>query len=69
MTFYPTDKFQTNNPDAKRVSFKGKEYIAVESRKTGGSIVTSKGAGISTRKDTPDPSQFEASHLEEKLIM
>lgn len=67
MTFYPTDKFQTNNPDAKRVSFKGKEYIAVESRKTGGSIVTSKGAGISTRKDTPDPSQFGSFALRREI--
>lgn len=67
MTFYPTDKFNSNNPDAKIVSFKGKDYIAVESRKTGDTISVGKGAGISTRKDIPDPSQFGSFPLSQNI--
>lgn len=67
MTFYPTDSFQSNNPDAKKVSFKGKEYFAVESKKSGNSILTSKGAQISRRKDTPDPSQFGSFALRKEI--
>lgn len=68
MTFFPADKFNSNNPSAKKASFKGQEgYVVYTRDKVGGEPEVPKNAGISKNKEVPNHREMNSMELNRNL--